>query len=95
MEEQKENKFWKWVKENPLTVATEITLLALSIAEGYLMLKENERVGNLGKDNRRLEGENADLKGQLKAVEKENRHLSHELNNLCYQLGKKEASNEQ
>jgi FtsZ-binding cell division protein ZapB len=96
MEEQKKkNGFWSWIKKNPVTVGVSLISLTLMGIEGYYLLRAKEDVGNLMKENQSLKGENADLRGQIHATEKENRHLSHELNNTYYQLGKKEANNEQ
>ena len=95
MEEQKKKNLWTWIKENPWTAATEVTLFTLSIVEMGMMLKANDRIGKLEKENQSLKGENSDLRGQIHATEKENRRLSHELNNAWYQNGKERASNEQ
>jgi FtsZ-binding cell division protein ZapB len=96
MEEQKKkSRFWSWIKENPMTVGVSLISLTLMGIEGYYLLRAKEDVGNLTKENQSLKGENADLRGQIHATEKENRRLSHELNNTYYQLGKKEANNEQ
>jgi hypothetical protein len=96
MEEQKKKRtFWSWVKDNRMTVGVGLISLVGIIAEGYYLLKANEKLGNLEKENQSLKGENADLRGQIHATEKENRRLSHELNNTYYQLGKKEANREQ
>jgi septal ring factor EnvC (AmiA/AmiB activator) len=59
------------------------------MAEGYYLLKANEKLGNLEKENQSLKGENADLRGQIRATEKENRRLGREIENSYYQLGKK------
>ena len=86
--EEKENKSKKvtsWLKKNWAV----IVLTGISLLEGYCMIKENV---DLGKEKRRLEGENADLKGQIHACEKENRHLARELGNVNYQFGKLVAS---
>ena len=96
MEEQKKkSRFWSWIKKNPVTVGVSLISLTLMGIEGYYLLRAKEDVGNLMKENQSLKGENADLRGQIHATEKENRHLSHELNNTYYQLGKKEANREQ
>jgi cell shape-determining protein MreC len=95
MEEQKKKKFWLWIKENRITIGVSLISLTLMGIEGYYLLKTNEKLGNLEKENQALKGENADLKGQIHATEKENRRLSHELNNTYYQLGKEKASKEQ
>ena len=96
MEEQKKkNGFWSWIKKNSVTVGVSLISLTLMGIEGYYLLRAKEDMGNLTKENLSLKGENADLRGQIHATEKENRHLSHELNNTYYQLGKKEANNEQ
>ena len=96
MEEQKKkSRFWSWMKENSVTVGVSLISLTLMGIEGYYLLRAKENIGDLTKENQSLKGENADLRGQIHATEKENRHLSHELNNTYYQLGKKEANNEQ
>jgi FtsZ-binding cell division protein ZapB len=95
MEEQKKKSLWSWIKENRMAVGVGLISLTLMGLEGYYLLRANKCIGDLKKDNRTLKGENADLRGQIHATEKENRHLSHELNNTYYQLGKKEANNEQ
>ena len=95
MEEKKKSRFWSWMKENSVTVGVSLISLTLMGIEGYYLLRAKENIGNLTKENQSLKGENADLRGQIHATEKENRHLSHELNNTYYQLGKKEANNEQ
>ena len=96
MEEQKKKRtFWSWIKKNPVTVGVSLISLTLMGIEGYYLLRAKENIGDLTKENQSLKGENADLRGQIHATEKENRHLSHELNNTYYQLGKKEANNEQ
>ena len=96
MEEQKKkNGFWSWIKENSVTVGVSLISLTLMGIEGYYLLRANKCIGDLKKDNQTLKGENADLKGQIHATERENRRLSHELNNTYYQLGKEKASNEQ
>ena len=96
MEEQKKkSRFWSWMKENSVTVGVSLISLTLMGIEGYYLLKAKEDVGNLTKENQSLKGENADLRGQIHATEKENRRLSNELNNTYYQLGKKEANREQ
>ena len=96
MEEQKKkNGFWSWIKENSMTVGVGVLSLTLMGIEGYYLLKENEKLGNLEKENQSLKSENAELRGQIHATEKENRRLSHELNNAWYQNGKERASNEQ
>ena len=93
MEEQKKKRtFWSWVKDNRMTFGVGLISLVGMISEGYYLFKANEKLGNLEKENQSLKGENADLHGQIRATEKENRHLSHELNNTYYQLGKKEAN---
>ena len=96
MEEQKKkSRFWSWMKENSVTVGVSLISLTLMGIEGYYLLRAKEDVGNLTKENQSLKGENADLRGQIHATEKENRRLSHELNNTYYQLGKEKANNEQ
>ena len=96
MEEQKKkSRFWSWMKENSVTVGVSLISLTLMGIEGYYLLRAKENMGNLTKENRSLKGENAELRGQIRATEKENRRLSNELNNTYYQLGKKEANNEQ
>lgn len=96
MEEQKKkNGFWSWIKKNPVTVGVILISLTLMGIEGYYLLRAKECIGDLLKENQSLKGENADLRGQIHATEKENRRLSHELNNTYYQLGKEKASNEQ
>ena len=96
MEEQKKkSRFWSWMKENSVTIGVSLISLTLMGIEGYYLLRAKEDVGNLTKENQSLKGENADLRGQIHATEKENRRLSHELNNTYYQLGKKEANREQ
>ena len=96
MEEQKKkSRFWSWMKENSVTVGVSLISLTLMGIEGYYLLRAKENIGDLTKENQSLKGENAELRGQIHATEKENRHLSHELNNTYYQLGKKEANNEQ
>ena len=96
MEEQKKkSRFWSWIKENSVTVGVSLISLTLMGIEGYYLLRAKENIGDLTKENQSLKGENADLRGQIHATEKENRHLSHELNNTYYQLGKKEANSEQ
>ena len=96
MEEQKKKRrIWSWMKENSVTVGVSLISLTLMGIEGYYLLRAKENIGDLTKENQSLKGENADLRGQIHATEKENRHLSHELNNTYYQLGKKEANNEQ
>ena len=93
MEEQKKkNGFWSWIKKNPVTVG--VSLISLTLM-GIEVLSAKKKIGDLSKENQSLKGENADLRGQIHATEKENRRLSHELNNTYYQLGKKEANNEQ
>ena len=99
MEEQLENKKkskWgrisSWIKENPWEVTAGLTLFTLYIVEGVILLKANERLGKLEKDNQVLKNENADLRGQIHANEKENHRLGRELGNLNYQLGKSVAS---
>ena len=89
---EKMNKVWSWIKENPWTVLSEVTLLSLTIGEGVLLLTENERIRELETENKKLKGENLDLTGQIRAEEKENRRLSRENGNLNYQLGKVVAS---
>ena len=96
MEEQKKkSRFWSWMKENSVTVGVSLISLTLMGIEGYYLLRAKESIGDLTKENQSLKGENADLRGQIHATEKENRRLSRELNNTYYQLGKKEANNEQ
>ena len=96
MEEQKKkSRFWSWIKENSMTVGVSLISLTLMGIEGYYLLRAKENIGDLSKENQSLKGENADLRGQIHATEKENRRLSHELNNTYYQLGKKEANKEQ
>jgi FtsZ-binding cell division protein ZapB len=95
MEEQKKKSLWSWIKENRVAVGVGLLSLTLMGLEGYYLLRANKCIGNLKKDNQTLKGENADLRGQIHATEKENRRLSHELNNTYYQLGKEKASNEQ
>ena len=96
MEEQKKkSRFWSWMKENSVTVGVSLISLTLMGIEGYYLLRAKENIGDLTKENQSLKGENAELRGQIHATEKENRRLSHELNNTYYQLGKKEANNEQ
>ena len=93
MEEQKKkSRFWSWIKENSVTVG--VSLISLTLM-GIEVLSAKKKIGDLSKENQSLKGENADLRGQIHATEKENRRLSHELNNTYYQLGKKEANNEQ
>jgi FtsZ-binding cell division protein ZapB len=95
MEEQKKKRtFWSWVKDNRMTVGVGLISLVGMIAEGYCLLKANEKLGNLEKENQSLKNENADLQGQIRATEKENRHLTHELNNAWYQNGKDKANRE-
>jgi len=90
MEEQKKKRtFWSWVKENRMTVGVGLISLVGMMAEGYYLLKANEKLGNLEKENQSLKGENADLRGQIRATEKENRRLGREIENSYYQLGKK------
>jgi hypothetical protein len=90
MEEQKKKRtFWSWVKENRMTVGVGLISLVGMMAEGYYLLKANEKLGNLEKENQSLKGENADLRGQIHATEKENRRLGREIENSYYQLGKK------
>ena len=96
MEEQKKkSRFWSWMKENSVTVGVSLISLTLMGIEGYYLLRAKESIGDLTKENQSLKGENAELRGQIHATEKENRRLSHELNNTYYQLGKKEANSEQ
>lgn len=96
MEEQKKRKkVWSWIKENRMTIGVSLISLTLMGIEGYYLLRAKEDIGNLTKENQSLKGENADLKGQIHATEKENRRLSHELNNAWYQNGKERASREQ
>ena len=95
MEEQKKKSLWSWIKENRVVFGVSLISLTLMGIEGYQLLRTNKEIGNLTKENQSLKGENADLKGQIHATEKENRRLSHELNNTYYQLGKEKASNEQ
>ena len=96
MEEQKKRKkVWSWIKENSMTVGISLISLTLMGIEGYYLLRAKEDVGNLTKENQSLKGENSELRGQIHATEKENRRLSHELNNAWYQNGKERASNEQ
>ncbi len=90
MEEQKKKRtFWSWVKDNRMTVGVGLISLVGMMAEGYYLLKANEKLGNLEKENQSLKGENADLRGQIHATEKENRRLGKEIENSYYQLGKK------
>ena len=90
MEEQKKKRtFWSWVKENRMTVGVGLISLVGMMAEGYYLLKANETLGNLERENQSLKGENADLRGQIHATEKENRRLGREIENSYYQLGKK------
>ena len=91
MKEQKKEKrtFWSWVKDNRMTVGVSVISLIGMIAEGYYLLKANETLGNLKKENQSLKSENADLRGQIHATEKENRRLGKEIENSYYQLGKK------
>jgi hypothetical protein len=90
MEEQKKKRtFWSWVKDNRMTVGVGLISLVGMMAEGYYLLKANEKLGNLEKENQSLKGENADLRGQIHATEKENRRLGREIENSYYQLGKK------
>lgn len=93
MEEQKKkSRFWSWIKKNPVTIG--VSLISLTLM-GIELLRAKENIGNLTKENQSLKGENTDLRGQIHATEKENRRLSHELNNTYYQLGKEKANNEQ
>ena len=90
MEEQKKKRtFWSWVKDNRMTVGVGLISLIGMMVEGYYLLKANEKLGNLEKENQSLKGENADLRGQIHATEKENRRLGREIENSYYQLGKK------
>ena len=94
MEEQKKN--WKsWIRENYVTIGVSLISLTLMGIEGYCLLRTKETLGNLEKENQSLKDENADLRGQVHATERENRRLSHELNNAWYQNGKDRANREQ
>lgn len=96
MEEQKKkSRFLSWIKENHVTLGVSLISLTLMGIEGYYLLRAKENIGDLTKENQSLKGENSELRGQIHATEKENRHLSHELNNAWYQNGKERASNEQ
>ena len=90
MEEQKKkNGFWSWIKKNPVTIGVSLISLTLMGIEGYYLLRAKENIGDLTKENQSLKGENADLRGQIRATEKENRRLGREIENSYYQLGKK------
>lgn len=89
MEEQKKKSLWSWIKENPVTVGVSLISLTLVGIEGYYLVKTNREIGNLKEDNQALMNENTDLRGQLRATERENRKLGREIENSYYQLGKK------
>ena len=86
MEEKlnKKQKVWSWLKK----YGPDVALMSTTLFLVYNSCKLGKRVGDLAKENRRLEGENFDLKGQISANERENRRLSRENGNLNYQLGK-------
>lgn len=91
MEEQvnKKKKFVEWLKENHVLVETALLSLISLTVEGYFLLETKKRCKNLTEENLNLKNENTELRGQIRAVERENRKLGREVENSYYQLGKK------